>query len=73
MNKAKNETNKMILGSFPKSEGFLNSIRKIRYFLKGCPLYYHSKEALDNILRSCGFKNYQILDNDREYFVKINL
>ena len=73
LNKAKNETNKMILGSFPKSEGFLNSIRKIRYFLKGCPLYYHSKEALDNMLRSCGFKNYQILDNDREYFVKINL
>ena len=73
LNKVKNETNKMILGSFPKSGGFLNSIRKIRYFLKGCPLYYHSKEALDNLLRSCGFKNYQILDNDREYFVKINL
>ena len=73
LNKVKNETNKMILGSFPKSENFLNSIRKVRYFLKGCPLYYHSKEALDNLLRTCGFKNYQILENDREYYVKINL
>jgi 2-polyprenyl-3-methyl-5-hydroxy-6-metoxy-1,4-benzoquinol methylase len=73
LNKVKNETNKMILGSFPKSQNFLNSVRKIRYFLKGCPLYYHSKEDLDNLLRTCGFKNYQIIDNDREYFVKINL
>jgi 2-polyprenyl-3-methyl-5-hydroxy-6-metoxy-1,4-benzoquinol methylase len=73
LNKVKNETNKMILGSFPKSENFLNSIRKVRYFLKGCPLYYHSKEALDNLLQTCGFNNYQILDNEREYFVKINL
>ena len=73
LNKAKNEINKMILGSFPKSGNFLNSIRKVRYFLKGCPLYYHSKEELENLLRSCGFKNYEILDNDREYFVKIHL
>ena len=73
LNKAKNEINKLILGSFPKSGNFLNSIRKLRYFFKGCPLYYYSKEDLDNLLRSCGFKNYEILDNDREYFVKIHL
>jgi 2-polyprenyl-3-methyl-5-hydroxy-6-metoxy-1,4-benzoquinol methylase len=73
LNKVKNETNKMIVGSFPKSENLLNSLRKVRYLLKGCPLYYHSKEDLDNLLRTCDFKNYQIFDNDREYFVKINL
>ena len=73
LNKLKTETNKMILGSFPKSGNILNSIRKVRYFFKGCPLYYYSKNNLDKLFHACNFQNYQILENDREYYVRIAL
>jgi len=64
----------LILASFPKDNNFLNSIRNTRYyFFKNCPLYFYSKNSLENLFKSCGFEHFTISDSDREFYVKINL
>ena len=45
--KLKIDTSKIILGSFPKKNGFLAFQRKIRYNLRNCPLYLYDKTYLE--------------------------
>ncbi|MEK9628600.1 MAG: methyltransferase domain-containing protein [Nitrospinota bacterium] len=71
--KLKTDVNHMVLGSFPKSESFLNKIRKVRYFFKNCPLYLYSREKLEKMFRSAGIENFTITETDREYYVRLNL
>ena len=71
--KLKKDTNKYILASFPKGRGFLAWQRKIRYQLRNCQLFYYSKESIAEIMDECSIKNYEIQDNDREYFLIVNL
>ena len=72
--KLKEDVNIIILASFPKKNNFFNSIRKIRYCLfKNCPLYYYSKQELENLFKSCGLNRFFIHDSDREYYVRIEL
>mgnify|MGYP000935935724 CR=1 FL=1 len=57
-----------------QNDYLLNSIRKIRYhFFKNCPLYFYSKNGLEELFESCGFDQFTISDSDREYYVKIDL
>jgi len=67
------DTNKFILGSFPKKQGFLYYQRKIRYNLKNCPIFFYKKNDIIELLQNLDLNNYIIDDNDREYFVKIYL
>lgn len=70
----KGDVTKFIFASFPRSGNVLNAIRKVRYrYFKNCPLYFHSKEELEALMRASGFSNYEIVDNDREYYVKVTL
>jgi 2-polyprenyl-3-methyl-5-hydroxy-6-metoxy-1,4-benzoquinol methylase len=72
--KLKKDINNIILATFPKDNNLLNSIRKVRYyFFKNCPLYFYSKNGLENLFKSCGFDQFSISDSDREYYVKIDL
>lgn len=71
-NKLKKTTNKMFMGSFPKDNGFLALQRKIRYKIRKCPLYLYNKNELDLLLKN-HFNNFDILDNDREFFVIVRL
>jgi len=74
LKKLKKDINNTILASFPKDHNLLNSIRKIRYhFFKNCPLYFYSKNGLEELFESCGFDQFTISDSDREYYVKIDL
>ena len=71
LEKTLNDSSKNILASFPKKGGLLYIQRKIRYWLRNCPLYFYSEKRLHAILKTLG-KEYSIIDNDREFFVIIN-
>lgn len=62
-----------ILGSFPKAGGFLAAQRKYRYTRRNCPLYYYTPEKMKDILADSGIRTYEMLDNDREFFLKADL
>jgi 2-polyprenyl-3-methyl-5-hydroxy-6-metoxy-1,4-benzoquinol methylase len=70
--KLKKTTSKLILGSFPKDAGFLAFQRKIRYKIRNCPLYLYSKENLEQSVNK-HFSNYEIIDNDREFFLIVKI
>ena len=70
--KAINDSNKYVLASFPKKGGLLYLQRRFRYWLSNCPLYFYSKNDLEKLLNRLD-KEYSIIDNDREFFVIINI
>lgn len=70
-------TEKLIM-SFPSKSTYRMAIRKIRYWLKGCPLYFYNKEDIEKTLIKSGVHNYKIKklsgsDNSGDYFVIVNL
>ena len=73
LKKLKTDVKYMVLGSFPRSDNFLNKIRKIKYFFKNCPLYLYSRKELEKMFRSVGIDNYSIKETDREFYVRLNL
>ena len=74
LKKLKHDVTKFIFASFPRSDNFLNAIRKVRYrHFKNCPLYYHSKEELRLLMEASDFRKFDIAENDREFYVKITL
>lgn len=70
--KAIKDSNKHVLASFPKKGGLLYFQRRFRYWLRNCPLYFYSNNDLQNLLKKLD-KDYSIIDNDREFFVTINI
>ena len=67
--KLKKDTSNYILASFPKSGGMLGLQRKIRYRMRNCQLFYYDKKYLDNLMKDSAISEYEIQDNDREYFL----
>ena len=55
--------------SFPVSESVWRFQRKLRYKLRGCPLYFYTKESVDQLLKQSGFEKYSIERIQRDYFV----
>lgn len=58
-----------VIMSFPVKYNWLAPQRKIRYFLKKCPLYFYSKSHILRILRKCNIKKYKLVRIGRDYFV----
>jgi ubiquinone/menaquinone biosynthesis C-methylase UbiE len=74
LKKLNKEISKTICISFPKSRGALAFQRKIRYFLRSCPLYLYSKSEIEDLLKNAGFSGkYTIKDLGRDYYVKISI
>ena len=73
LKKLKTEVKHFVLASFPRSDNFLNKIRKLRYLFKNCPLYFYSRKKLERMFHSAGIDNYSINETDREFFVRLNL
>ena len=67
--KLKKDTSNYILASFPKSGGILGLQRKIRYKMRNCQLFYYDKDYLDNLMKDAGISEYEIQNNDREFFL----
>ena len=71
LRKVINDTNQYILASFPKKGGVLYFQRKIRYKFRNCPIFFYNYIDLEKIINELKIKEYQIIDNDREYYVII--
>jgi len=72
--KLEKDISKELYLSFPKSGGFLAWQRKVRYKARNCPLYYYSRTDLINLLTKVGWENKaEIIDIDRDFFVKVIL
>ena len=72
-NKLKKDINTEIYSSFPKNKGFLIFQRKIRYYLRGCPLFTYTKKDIQEMMSQSEIDNYEIQDLGRDFFLKINL
>lgn len=73
LSKLKNDTNKVIIGSFPKLWNIWTFQRFIRYKIRRCPIFFYTKKQLKLILTNLGINNYEIIDNGREYYLIITL
>ncbi len=52
---------KSILVSFPSISFYRTPIRKIRYYIKNCPLYFYTKSEIIELCTSLNLSNYDII------------
>jgi len=49
-----------VLASFPSRNFYRTPIRKIRYRLKDCPVWFYDGERIERLVRASGFARYEI-------------
>ncbi len=59
---------KMIL-SFPKAVEWRVPVRRIRFWMKGTPLFLYREEQVKKILADAGVTNYEWINLDRDYLI----
>lgn len=59
---------KMIL-SFPKAVEWRVPVRRVRFWMKGTPLFLYKKNQVKNILREAGVTDYEWINLDRDYLI----
>jgi 2-polyprenyl-3-methyl-5-hydroxy-6-metoxy-1,4-benzoquinol methylase len=62
----------MIL-SFPKAFEWRVPIRRLRFWLKGTPLFLYSETNVRDILSAAGIDQYELIHLDRDYLVVANV
>ncbi len=50
------------MASFPKWDMIRAPIRRFRYQLRGCPVYYYTQQRLEEIMARCGLNRYYLED-----------
>jgi len=60
---------KISLSSFPKKYHILTPQRYVKYNYRKCPIFFYTKNQIEKLMKDIGVKSYQIVDNDREFFV----
>ena len=63
---------KMIM-SFPKSREWRVPVRRLRFWISGCPLFLYSEAKVREILSDAGVTNYDWIELDRDYLVAARL
>ena len=58
-----------LIMSFPKAVEWRVPIRRIRFWLKGTPLFLYTEEQTRDILARSGVKKYDFIHLDRDYLV----
>lgn len=53
-------TNESVIATFPAPTLIRMPLRKLRYALRGCPVYFFSKKELTRIVEAAGYTHYQI-------------
>lgn len=71
--KLKKDVTKEFYASFPAKSGILALQRRIRYWVRNCPLYLYSRQDVDRIMKAAGVARYEVIDFGRDYFVKASL
>ena len=67
--KMREMTRGTMIMSFPKAIEFRVPLRRVRFWLKGTPLFLYRKKQIDNILAKAGVNNYEYIDLIRDYLV----
>lgn len=65
----KEVTQGKIIMSFPKAIEWRVPLRRIRFWLKGTPLFLYREAQVKEILREAGITNYEWINLDRDYLV----
>ncbi len=73
INKVKVDVRKEFYGSFPKSKDPLALQRRVRYKLRGCPLYMYECEDVKRLMVACGISEFEIKDLGRDLFLRATL
>lgn len=63
---------KMIL-SFPKAVEWRVPVRRVRFWMKGTPLFLYKKNRVKKILSEAGVTDYEWIDLDRDYLIVANV
>ena len=67
--KMREMTRGTMIMSFPKAVEFRVPLRRVRFWLKGTPLFLYRKKQIENILAEAGVDNYECIDLIRDYLV----
>lgn len=67
--KMREMTKGTMIMSFPKAVEFRIPLRRIRFWLKGTPLFLYRKNQLQDILSSAGVTDYDWVDLGRDYLI----
>jgi 2-polyprenyl-3-methyl-5-hydroxy-6-metoxy-1,4-benzoquinol methylase len=62
-------TRQCVIMSFPKAREWRVPVRRLRFWMKGCPLYLYSESQVRDVLSRAGFTRYDWIVLDRDYFV----
>ena len=66
-------SNKVVVVSLPVKWNILMLQRKVRYWLRDCPLYFYSKSRIKKIIHEAGISDYSILNLGRDYLLVIKV
>ena len=62
-------TRSKLIMSFPKSHEWRVPVRRLRFWISGCPLFLYSEASVREILAAAGVNNYEWIELDRDYIV----
>lgn len=60
LKRMKNWANHSVVASFPSTSFYRTPIRKIRYKIKECPVFFYKKDMLTGYTKSAGFSKHDI-------------
>lgn len=59
--------------SFPVHESIWRWQRRVRYRIRGCPVYFYRRDAIAEMLKGVGFRAWSIERIHRDYFVVVSV
>jgi 2-polyprenyl-3-methyl-5-hydroxy-6-metoxy-1,4-benzoquinol methylase len=62
-----------LIMSFPKAVEWRVPVRRIRFWMKGTPLFLYDEKQVREILAKSGVTNYELIYLDRDYLVVANV
>ena len=62
-------TNGKLILSFPKAIEWRVPVRRVRFWLKGTPLFLYRESQVRDILQRSGVTNYEFIYLDRDYLI----
>lgn len=66
-------TRETMIMSFPKAVEWRVPVRRIRFWLKGTPLFLYSEKRVKQILHDAGVNQYDWINLDRDYLIVAHL
>lgn len=66
-------TREKMIVSFPKAVEWRVPVRRLRFWIKGTPLFLYHERQVEQILRDAGVTNYDWLNLDRDYLIVAHL